>query len=123
MKRFVQTYYALFVSACNFSKKINADGKPFEVAYWSISFFNAANLVAILLFLKYFIGIDLKIGKLLFIALVFVPFFIINYHIFMKGKKYAKIISELEKSVSYLYYLFYAVLSIIIFVIAGYINI
>ena len=123
MNKFVQTYYTLFVSACNFSKKIRADGKPYEIAYWSISFFNAVNMVAILLLLKFYIGIDLEIGKFLFIALVFVPFFIINYYVFLKGKKYIKIITKLEKSTSYLYYLLYEVLSIILFVITGYINI
>lgn len=123
MNKLINAYYTLFVSACNFSKKIKADGKPYEVAYWSISFFNAANLVAILLLLKFFIGIDLEIGKFLFISIVFVPFFILNYFVFLKGKKHIKIISNLEKSTSYLFYLFYAVLSILLFVITGYINI
>lgn len=123
INKFMTRYYILFTSACNFAKRVKADGEPYEIAYWLISFFNAVNLVSILLLLKFFIGINLEVDKFLFVVIILAPFFIINYYIFLKNRKYIRIISKLEGSTSYSYSLFYMILSILFFVIAGYINI
>lgn len=122
MNRLLTSYHSLFVSAYNLSKKIKADDKPHEIAYWLITFYNMANFATILLLLKFLIGINLEIGKVFFIIIITIPFFIINYYIFLKGKKYKKILSELEKTTSHVYFLVYAISSILLFVFIGYLN-
>jgi 4-hydroxybenzoate polyprenyltransferase len=122
MNKILNSYHVLFVSACNLSKKIKADDKPHEIAYWLISFYNMANFATMLLLLKFLIGINLEIGKVFFILSITVPFFIINYYIFLKDKKYRKIMSELEKTTSYVYFIIYAISSILLFAFIGYLN-
>jgi hypothetical protein len=122
MRKLRFIYYLLFVSLYDFSRKVKADGKPEEVAYWLICYSNMINFATILLVIKVFTRIDLEIGAFLYALIVVVPFFIINHFLFLKRKKYVNIILELKSSMNYLYGLFYMIFSILFFVIVAYNN-
>lgn len=121
MKQILYYYNLLFVSTCNFSKLVKARGEPYEIAYWWISFLIGINLASILMLIKYFIGFNIGIGKFIFIVVFFLPPFILNYFIFLKRKKYRKLIIEVKTS--YKGFIYYMLLTILFFMATGYINI
>lgn len=121
MKKFLYFWYCLYVSTCNFNAKIRADGEPYEIAYWFLSLFMIVNLISILMLIKYFIGFDIKIEKFIFVVLFVAPTLILNYYIFLKKKKYLKLLKEINISPSL--FISYFIFTLLFFIITGYINI
>lgn len=121
MQQFRHYYKSLFVSACSFSKFIKVNGEPYEIAYWWISFLEGINIASFIMLMKYFIGFNMWVGKIVFIAIVFVPPFIVNYFTFLKRKKYKRLPYEIKTtSMGFIYYM---LLTILFFIATGYINI
>ena len=121
MKHLLYFWYCLYVSTCNFSTKIKADGEPYEIAYWVLSLFMIVNLISILMLIKYFIGFDIKIEKFILVVLFVAPTLILNYYIFLKKKKYLKLLKEINISPSL--FISYFIFTLLFFIITGYINI
>ena len=111
----------LFVSSCNFSKNINTKGDFYDAAYLSISLLMSVNLFSFMMLLKYFIGFELNMGKIIFFIVFFSPALILNHYIFMRKKRYLILYKEIKTtSMGFIIYLFF---TLIFFIITGYINI
>lgn len=121
MKHILYYYNLLFVSACSFSRLVKARGEPYEVAYWWISFLIGINLASLLMLIKYFFGFNIGIGKVVFIIAFFLPPFILNYFAFLKRKNYRKLLIEVKTSAKG--FIYYMLLTLLFFIVTGYINI
>ena len=121
MKLITYYYNLLFVSACNFSKLVKARGEPYEIAYWWISFLVGINLASILMLIKHFIGFNIGIGRFVFIVVFFSSPFILNYFAFLKRNNYRKLFDEIKTSAKA--FIYYMLLTILVFIVTGYISI
>jgi len=121
MKKFLYWYTLLFVSACNFSKLVKARGEPYEIAFWWISFLIGVNLASLLMLIKYFVDFDIGISKIAFILVFFIPPFIFNYFAFLRNKNYKKLLDEIKTYAKG--FIFYMLMTVLLFIVTGYINI
>lgn len=116
-------YNKLFISALKFIQKINGVGRPQENACYILSVLEISNFGSILLMLRFFIDFNLKsINKLLFIGVLAPLPFIINYFVFLHKKRYYKIITS-NKELGISIFITYFILSLLFWIIAGYLNI
>jgi hypothetical protein len=106
------------VSACRFSKAVKADGEPYEIAYWYLSFFMAVNLISLLMLIRYFVGFEIVVNKYALTVIFAVPPFVLNYFVFLKRKKYKRILAEIEAPINF--FIYYLVFTFLFFIVSGY---
>lgn len=121
MKHILYYYNSLFVSACSLSILVKAKGKPYEIAYWWISFLIGINLVSLLMLIKFFVGFNIEVNRSIFVIVFFLPPFIFNYYLFLRKRKYIKLLGKIKRSAKG--FICYVLLTLLFFIVTGYINI
>ena len=111
----------LYVSTCHFSKNMNSRGDFYDAAYMSISLLMGVNIVSIMMLLKYFIGFEFKMGRIIFFLIFFIPPLIVNYYIFIRKERCRKLYLEIRTTskIAIIHLLF----SILFIIITAFINI
>ena len=120
-KKIIYYLEYLYVSTYLFYNNIKSKNDNYDSAYMALSLTMAVNLFSILMLFKYILDFKINIGKLIFLILIGLPPLILNHYLFIRKKRYIILINEIKTtSLSFIIYL---LLSLLFFIITGYINI
>lgn len=122
MRKLRYFYNYIYVSGCRLSKIVKADGEPYEISFWWLSFITPVNIASIGLIFKFFFKFKFDPQyKIITSVAVAVISLTCHYYLFLRRKKYKEIIKDIP-DVSSLPMIYYMLFTLIFFITMAFIN-